>query len=298
MQTFLQLSIAGVALGAVYGLIALGFVIIYRATRVFNFAHGELLMFGAFLMVTLLATGLPWVVALALAAVVTGLVGATFERTVLRRFVGRPIFVPIIITILFAFVLRVAVVAIYGVERRGLRTPWEPTGAAHVGGVVVTYNRLATIVAASVALYAVYLVLQRTRIGVAMRAIASDQEAAMATGVPVGRLIGITWFLSGAAAAIAGVFLALFPRSVDPSLGFIALRAFPAVLVGGLDSPTGAVVAGLGLGVLEVLTQGYVNPQLGQFGQNLHTVLPYAVMILVLMVRPYGLFGSAEIERV
>jgi len=298
VQTFLQLTIAGVALGAVYGLIALGFVIIYRATKVFNFAHGELLMLGAFLMVTFLSTGLPWAVALALAAIGTGLVGATFERTVLRRFVGRPIFVPIIITILFAFVLRVGVIAIYGVERRGLRTPWDTVGAVDLGGVVVTNNRIATIVAASLALFAVYLVLQRTRIGVAMRASASDQEAAMATGIAIGRIIGSTWFLAGGAAAIAGVFLGLFPRSVDPALGFIALRAFPAVLVGGLDSPSGAVVAGLGLGVLEVLTQGYVNPQLGQFGQNLHTVLPYVAMILVLMVRPYGLFGTAEIERV
>jgi branched-chain amino acid transport system permease protein len=190
--TLVQLTVAGLALGALYGLIAVGFVIIYRATRVFNFAHGEMLMFGAFVMVGLLGTGLPWGVSLVLTVVATGILGAGFERVVLRRFVGQPVFVTIIVTILFAFVLRVVLLAIYGVEQRGLRTPWDPSGGIGIAGVQVTNNRLATILAAGGVLLAVYLILQRTRIGVAMRAAASDQEAAMATGIPVGRIIGTT----------------------------------------------------------------------------------------------------------
>jgi len=131
-----------------------------------------------------------------------------------------------------------------------------------------------------------------------MRATSGDQEVALALGIPVGRVFGATWFIAGALAAIGGIFLGMFPRTVDVNLGYVALRAFPAVIVGGLESPLGAVIAGLLLGVTEVLAQGYVNEHLGDFGHDFHTVFPYIVMILFLVVRPYGLFGQREVERV
>ena len=131
-----------------------------------------------------------------------------------------------------------------------------------------------------------------------MRATSSNQETALGLGIPVGKVLGVTWFLAGTMAALAGIFLGIRDYSVDMNLGFIAMRAFPAVIVGGLDSALGAVVAGLLLGTLEVLTAGYVNSMLGPFGKNFHTVLPYLVMILFLMVRPYGLFGTKKVERV
>jgi branched-chain amino acid transport system permease protein len=163
----------------------------------------------------------------------------------------------------------------------------------------VLVNSFASLGAGALALGGFFLLMRYTKLGIAMRASSWDQEAALAHGVPVGRVLGSTWFISGTFAGLGGVFLGMFPNSVEPNIGlFIALRAFPAVIVGGLESTLGAVVASLVLGVLEVLAQAYLNPALGHFGHNFHAVFPYLVMIAVLIVRPYGLFGKREVERV
>ena len=290
--------VSGLALGAVYALVALGFVVIYRASEVFNFAQGELLTFGAFAMITFAGMGLTWPLALIASMLVTGLLGALVERVFLRPLVGRPVFVTIILTIFIGFILRTLMMVGFGTDPVAMPTPWSTMGAVEFGDVSLLYNSIGAIVAGLVALGIFFYIVRRTKLGVAMRATASDQEVALGLGIPVGRIFGTTWFISGALAAIGGIFLGMFPRNVDVHLGFIALRAFPAVIVGGLDSAGGAVIAGFGLGVLEVLTQSYVNPLLGSYGDNFHTVFPYLVMILVLIVRPYGLFGSEDVERV
>lgn len=298
MSSFLQLLFSGMALGAVYALVALGFVVIYRASEVFNFAQGEFLTFGAFMMVTLAGVGLPWPVALVGAMVLTGLLGAAIERVFLRPLVGRPVFVTIILTIFIGFILRTGLVVAFGSEPTRMPTPWEMTSDVSIGGASVLYSSLGALAAGLVALAGFYGLMRYTKLGVAMRATASDQETALAMGIPVGRIFGTAWFVAGALAAVGGIFLGMYPRSVDTQLGFVALRAFPAVIVGGLDSALGAVIAGVGLGILEVLAQGYVNPLLGEFGKGFHTVLPYLVMIVFLVVKPYGLFGSEDVERV
>jgi branched-chain amino acid transport system permease protein len=298
VQLFLQLLFAGLALGSIYALIALGFVVIYRSSQVFNFAHGEILMLGTFIMITLLAVGVPWVAALLASMAVTGLVGVVIERGVLRPLVGRPVFVTIILTIFVGLVVRILVTAIWGVRARGMPSPWENTGTTRILGAVVTYNALGAMAVTAVVLVGFWWLFQRSKIGVGMRATATDQEVALGLGIPVGRVFMISWFIAGALAALAGIFLGMYPRLVDVNIGFIALRAFPAVLIGGLESPLGAVIGGLSLGVLELLAQGYINPNLGAFGQNFHTVFPYVIMIAFLMVRPYGLFGQREVERV
>lgn len=298
MSSFLQLAFSGLALGAVYALVALGFVVIYRASEVFNFAQGEFLTVGAFAMVTLTGAGVPWGLALVGSMVATGLLGALIERTMLRPLVGRPVFVTIILTIFIGFILRTLLVVVFGSSPVRMSTPWPATGDLRIGGASILYNSVGAVVAGGVCLAAFYLVVRHTKLGVAMRATASDQEVALSLGIPVGRVFGAAWFVAGALAAVGGVFLGMYPRSVDAGLGFVALRAFPAVIVGGLDSALGAVVAGFGLGLLEVLTQGYVNQHLGAFGENFHTVLPYLVMIVFLVIAPYGLFGSEEVERV
>ena len=297
MTTFVQLCASGLALGAAYALVALGFVVIYRASRVFNFAQGELLAFGAMLMTTLAGAGIPWALALALAMIATGLLGATVERVALRPLVGRPVFVTIILTIFIGLLLRSAIVVAWGPDPRGMPVPWERTASVSILGASVLVSSLASVAAGTAALLLFFLVIRRSRLGVAMRATANDQEVALALGIRVGRVFGQTWFLSGAYAALAGVFLSMFPSSAEPNLGFVALRAFPAVIVGGLESPYGTVIAGLLLGLLEVLAQGYINPRLGDFGHNVHTVIPYLAMILFLVVRPYGIFGTREVER-
>lgn len=298
MTTFLQLSFSGLALGAIYALVALGFVVIYRASQVFNFAQGELLAVGAFAMASLVKLGLPWPAALVGAMVATGLLGAGIERVALRPLIGRPIFVPIILTIFAGLILRVGMILAWGTDPVGMPTPWDTTAALSLGEASVLYNSLGAVIAAGVALGVFFWISYRTKMGVAMRATSADQEVALALGIPVGRIFSLTWFMAGALAALGGIFLGMFPRSVDANLGFVALRAFPAVIVGGLDSPGGTVIAAFLLGLCEVLAQGYINPHLGVFGENFHAVFPYLLMIAFLVFRPYGLAGTAEVERV
>ena len=298
MANLIQLLSSGLALGAVYALVALGFVVIYRASQVFNFAHGEFLSMGAFSMWFLHSVGAPWIGALEGAIVITGLVAAGIERSVMRPLIGRPIFVSAILTIFVGFFLRALVIIVFGVDPRGMPTPWETTAVVEVGGARVLLNSLLSVGAGGLALTVFFLLMRYTKLGIAMRATSSDQETALAHGIPVGRILGSVWFLSGMFAALGGVFLGMFPNSVEPNLGFTALKAFPAVILGGLESAVGAVIAGLTLGILEVLAQAYLNPLLGQFGHNFHGVFPYLIMILVLVVRPHGLMGQAEVERV
>jgi branched-chain amino acid transport system permease protein len=298
MSTFLQLTFSGFALGAIYSLIALGFVVIYRASQVFNFAHGDLLTFGAYLMVAPSAAGLPWGFALLVSLMGTGVLAAVMQHVVLRPLIGRPVFVTVIVTIFLGFLLRIAVLLIWGPDTHGLPTPWPMDGAVSILGASVLYNTLATLMLGALALAAFFLLLRYSKIGVAMRAVSQDQEACLALGLPVGRILALTWGIAGAFAALGGIGLSMFPRAVEINLATIALAAFPAVLVGGLESMAGAVVAGLLLGVLQVWAQGYVNPLLGAFGHNFHAVFPYVVMILFLMVRPEGLFGQQRVKRV
>jgi branched-chain amino acid transport system permease protein len=292
-----QLLFSGLALGAIYALIALGFVVIYRASEVFNFAQGELLSVGAFMTVMFAGLGLPWGLALCASMVATGVLAMGIERGVMRPLIGRPIFVSAILTIFVGFFLRAMVIIVWGVEPRGMPTPWETTAVVEIGGARILVNSLASVAAGACTLALFFLLVRYTRLGVAMRAASSDQEASLAHGIPVGKILGTTWFLSGMFAALGGAFLGMFPNSVDPNIGLIALRAFPAVILGGLESAIGAVIASLILGVLEVLAQAYLNPLLGHFGHNFHGVFPYLVMILVLIVRPYGLFGHREVKR-
>jgi branched-chain amino acid transport system permease protein len=298
MNTFLQLTFSGLALGTTYALVALGFVVVYRASQVFNFALGELLTLGGFFMVALCGLGTPWPVALLGAMAGAGLVGAGIERIVLRPLIGRPVFVTIIVTIFVGMILRSVVLLIWGPAPVGMPTPWDPTADVAVGSASVLVSSLGAMVAGAITLGAFWWMINRTKLGVAMQATSSNQETALALGIPVGRIFGSTWFIAGAVAALAGIFLSMFPRSLDANLGFVALRAFPAVIVGGLDSVEGAVIAGVGLGLLEVLAQGYVNEHLGSFGHNFHAVFPYLVMMVFLVVRPHGLFGTKEVERV
>lgn len=297
MESLLQLVSSGLALGAIYALIALGFVVIYRASQVFNFAQGELLSSGAFFMVALCEHGVPWALSLPLSMLLTGLLAAFIERSVMRPLIGRPIFVSAILTIFVGFFLRAMVVIVGGVEPRGMPTPWETTMVVELGGARILVNSLISVVAGALSLGTFFAMVRYTRLGIAMRAASSDQETALAQGIPVGRILGTTWFIAGAFAALGGVFLGMFPGTVDPNLGLIALKAFPAVILGGLESAVGAVIAAFILGVLEVLAQAYLNPHMGHFGNNFHGVFPYLVMVLVLILRPHGLFGRPEVKR-
>ncbi len=297
MTDFLQLAIQGVALGAVYALIALGFVIIYKATQVINFAQGELVLLGAYLVYTFNQTALPFAASVALAAVVMAAVGWSIERTILRRMIGKPTFAVVMITIGLAIAIRQIVAALWGFDDRLLGDPWASSQVG-VGDLRVNVTSLVTIAAAGALVVVFFAFFRFTKAGVGMRATAIDQEAALAVGIPVQGVFAQAWMIAAATAAIAGTFLAAFPATLHPAIGFTALRAFPAAIVGGLDSPGGAVIGGVIVGLVEVLVQGYQPLIAPWLGTNFHVAAAYLLMIGVLVVRPYGLFGTRVVERV
>lgn len=298
MTTFLQLLAQGVALGCVYALVALGFTVIYRASTVINFAQGQLLVLGAYLVSSLtIGLHLPFWLALLLGVAATAAAGAAFQAGILNRALGQPIFTLVMITLGLGTALNAFVPAAWGGYPRSVGDPWGGS-AFTVGGLVLNWVKAWTIISAGLVLLGFYLFNRYTRYGLAMRAAATDQEAALAVGIPVRRVFVLSWALAGAVGAVGGVFLAGYPNSLEPAMGDAALRAFPAIILGGLDSPLGAVLGGLVIGTVELLTAGY-QPELAPWlGHNFYLIAPYVVMIAVLLVRPYGLFGSRPAVKV
>lgn len=298
MEEFLQLVFAGIALGARYALVALGFVVIYRATGVINFAQGGLVALGAYVAFQFAREWeLPFVLAVVLALAVTGLVGVLIERTVLRRMVGQPVFAVIMITIGVLFILEQLIPTIWGYGSKNLGDPWG-IRTVEAGEITLAVRDLWTIGLAALALAGFFVFFRYSSLGLAMRATAFDQEAALAQGISARTVVALSWGIAGVVAALAGVTLASGAAAVDPSISFIALAAFPAMILGGMDSPLGAVVGGLIIGVTQTLTAGYQPQHAEWLGSNFHIVMPYVVMVIILLVRPYGLFGTPEVERV
>jgi len=229
--------------------------------------------------------------------VLCALVGALVERFVLRRMVGQPVFAVIMVTIGLLFVIEQVVTATWGFDRLDLGDPWGIRRFL-VGDIAIAVKDVWTIALAAVALAAFFAFFRYSRTGVAMRATAFDQEAAIANGISARRIFALAWAIAGAVATIAGVMLAAGGGGVRPDIEFVALVAFPAIILGGLDSPVGAVVGGLVIGLTQVLTAGYEARWFPWLGSGFGAVMPYVVMILILMVRPYGLFGTREVRRV
>jgi branched-chain amino acid transport system permease protein len=297
MENFLQLVFAGLALGARYALVALGFVVIYRATGVINFAQGGLVAVGAYLAYYFNSrVGLPFGLAVLAALVVAGLVGVIVERVLLSRMVGQPVFAIVMVTIGLLFIIEQLVPTLWGYEAKNLGDPWG-VKTKDVAGLSLAVRDLWTLALAGIALAGFFLFFRFTRYGLAMRATAFDQEAALAQGIKVRHVVALSWAIAGIVAALAGVSLASGAAAVNPSISFIALAAFPAMILGGLDSPGGAVIGGMVIGVTQTLTAGYQPDHAAWLGNNFHVVMPYVVMILILLVRPYGLFGTPEVQR-
>ena len=298
MTNFLQLCFAGLALGALYALVALGFVVIYKATGVINFAQGGLVLLGAYLTYNFHQTwGLPFFLCIPLAMLACALVGAAVERFVLRWMVGQPAFAVIMVTIGLLFVIEQIVTGVWGFDRLNMGDPWG-IDAVSVGDVVIAVKDIWTVVFATAVMAAFFVFFRYSSLGVAMRATAFDQEAAIAQGISARRIFALSWAIAGAVATLAGVMLASGGGGVRPDIQYIALLAFPAIILGGLDSPAGAVVGGIIIGLTQTLTAGYQPTHFPELGTGFSAVMPYFVMIVILMVRPYGLFGTKEVRRV
>jgi branched-chain amino acid transport system permease protein len=297
MTDFLQFLLAGLSLGSIYALICLGFVVVYRATGVVNFAQGGLVVLGAYLTYQLAAVWhVPFVLAMLLAAGGMAGVGLLIERLVLRRMVGQPVFASILITLGLLFVLEQVCTTVWGYDLLVLGDPWG-VRTVDIAGVIVKVSDMWTLGSSAIALVGFFAMFRYSTVGVAMRAAASDPEAALASGVSPQMVQGIAWAIAGVLAVLAGVFISSGSRGVDLTVSIVALRAFPAAILGGLDSPEGAVLGGLTVGLAEVMSAAYITPNAPWLGGNVHAVIPYVLMIIVLMVKPYGLFGTAEVRR-
>jgi branched-chain amino acid transport system permease protein len=299
MAYFLQLVFAGVALGCIYALIGLGFSIIFKASEVINFAQGELLLVGAYLVSEgVYRWHLPFLLALLLGLVVTILIGLAFERFILRQMIGRPPFSILMITIGLDTILLTAVIVSFGSENIPAPSPFGINGGFNIGGVHLGANDLWTIAITILLCVALFYFFRFTRYGLAMRATALDQEAALAVGINIRRIYALAWGMAAAIATLGGVFLSISTFTIDPSLGAVALLAFPAIILGGIDSISGAVVGGIIIGLALDLTGGYESGIANIVGAGFHDIVPYLLMILVLLIRPYGLFGSRKVERI
>ncbi|MGH9077809.1 MAG: branched-chain amino acid ABC transporter permease [Acidimicrobiales bacterium] len=296
MRSFAQLVFAGLALGSVYALVALGFTVVYRASRVVNFAQGGLLALGAFLTSWLvISEGLSFWVAFPVGVVATAATGAIFCAWVLRLAAGRPDFVVVMVTLGLDGVLGAAVPTLWGTAPRANGDPWGAS-ALHGAALVFDWDQVWA-VATAVAMMACLWAFNRTRAGVAVRAAAADPEAALAAGIPLRRVVTMAWALAGGLACAAGVFAAGYPASLDPTVADVALVAFPAVILGGIDSTTGAVAGGVVIGLVQELAAGYQPRYLAWLGHDFYLAAPYVVMIAVVLVRPQGMWGSRPAGR-
>jgi branched-chain amino acid transport system permease protein len=299
MAYFLQLVFAGIALGCIYALIGLGFSIIFKASEVINFAQGELLLVGAYVVSSgVFNWHLGFLVSVLLGVVVTVLIGLLFERFVLQRMIGRPVFSILMITIGLDTILRTGVIVGWGSNPLPAAAPYTVTSGFNIGGVHLGANDLLTIIVTIVLCAMLFYFFQYTRYGLAMRATALDQEAALAVGIDIRMVYALAWGIAAAIATIGGVFLAIGSIAIDPTLGGAALLAFPAIILGGIDSITGAVVGGIIIGLVQDMTAGYESHVASFLGAGIHQITPYLIMILVLLIRPYGLFGTRKVERI
>jgi branched-chain amino acid transport system permease protein len=310
MTTFLQLLVAGVSLGAVYALLALGFVVVFKATGVVNFAHPALLMTGAYVTARLAGPGglpigdpdspdpLRFAAALLIGVGAAAALALVIQRGLVHPMAARSVVAVSIMTIGVDVVVQTEIVRRFGaVESLPMGDPWG-AGVVHAFGVTVPYTRIAALVAGLVVIAAFFAWFRLSTWGVAMRAVAEDPETAALMGVRRSRVAAAAWVLGGGLAAIAGLFVSVSPAAgLTPATAVVALHAFPAAIIGGLDSTTGAVAGGLIVGVAEMVTQGYAA-DLALLGRGFHAVMPYVVMVAVLLFRPAGLFGTGEVHRV
>ena len=296
MNTFLTLLLNGLSLGAIYALIALGFSVIFKASEVVSFMHGSLLLFGAFT-IAKLNQSIGFYPALAVGILATAGVGLLVERLLINRLRGAPVISLAILTIGIDIMMLTELTRRIGSDILNVGQPWGGD-FVRFGEIGLTTNRLYAMVTAAVLIGLFFTAFKFSSWGVAMRASAEDGETAALMGIRLGRVSALAWVIGAALAAIAGMFLVGSPTpGVTPGVHSVALRAFPAAILGGLDSTGGALVGGMVIGIAEAMASGY-QEQLLFLGRGFGDVVPYVVMIIVLLVRPSGLFGTKELTRV
>ena len=306
MTIFLQATFEGLALGAVYSLVAIGLVLIYKAMDVLSFAQPALAVVGAGIISALAVDrGINFWVAFIVALIATGIIGALSERIFLRPMVGEPVFSVAILTLGLDVLYRTVLDNWIGVNPRYMGDPiytWGEFGSITIGGVILKFQEIGALITAILAVVFLGYFFKVSKYGLAMRATSFDQETSLAQGINVGRIFGLVWFIAGILAAFAGFFITGGFNLLTQASFISAFRALPAVVIGGLDSIPGAIVGSIIIG----LTQGYVAYYQFPFesltginlGNGFSLLAPYLIMFVILIVKPDGLFGTEEVERV
>ena len=292
MVELAQLLISGAAIGCIYALIALGFVLIYKATEVVNFAQGDVMMLAAFVafsFASLLELGF-WA-SLPLALLAMAAFGAAFDRVLLRPIIGMPTFSAVMITLAAGFAMRgiASMIPGWGTDTHSFKAPWSDE-VIRIGAVIVSTDHLAILIVTALLCVGLYFFFRATRVGLAMQASSQNQLAAYYMGIPVRSINTLIWAIAAAVAALAAVLLAPI-TFVHNNMGFIGIKAFPAAVVGGFGSIPGAFVGGLIIGWVEAFA-GFYLPE------GFKDVAAYVVVLLVLMVRPSGIFGQMRRKKV
>lgn len=288
----LQLLVSGIAQGCIYGLIALSFVLIYKATETVSFVQGDIMMMGAFLaFIVMTVFGVPFWLTVILVIAAIALVGILIEKVAIRPILGEPVFSIVMLTLGLGYVIRgiVTMIPEIGTNTQALAVPYKDT-ILRLGGVVLAGEHVAVIVLTAVLCLGLFLLFKYSKVGIAMQATSQNQLAAYYMGIPVKRLNGLVWGLAAALAAIGGILLAPI-TFVYVNMGFIGLKAFPAAVIGGFGSLPGAIVGGMIIGLLEAFS-GFYLPE------GFRDITPYIAVLIMLMIRPNGLFGEELRKKV
>jgi len=293
MQFFLEVLVGGLLAGVMYSMVAIGFVLIYKASGVFNFAQGAMVLFAALTFVSLVERGLPFGLSLAATALVMVAIGLAIERTVLRRLVNRPPIVLFMATLGLSFVLEGLAQTLWGSQVHGLELGISDT-PLQVRGVMVSQFDLFAAATAGALVVSLSLLFKRTRLGLALRGVADDPLAALAIGIDLRRVWAVVWAVAGVVALVAGLLWGA-RVGVQFSLSLIVLKALPVLIIGGFSSVSGAIAGGLLIGSSEKLAEVYLGPPLGGGIENW---FPYVLALIFLLMRPTGLFGEPLVERV
>lgn len=297
MSYFFQLVVSGIVVGSIYALSALGFVLIYKSSRVLNIAHGQIIAGGCFITYALTVwAGIPLYLSFVISMVVTFFLAMSVERVFLRRLIGEPIISVIMVTIgLMSILDGVIYLTPFGSENFSF-PPFLPTTPITVGGVSISWTQLVGVFITAILISAFSWFFKRSTVGISMRAVSDDQLASMSIGISVPRVFGLAWALAGFSAAAAGGIIGNITGLNFDTLHAFGITVFPVVILGGLDSIIGAVVAGIIMGLIQQFASGYLD---GNWGLNgTADVLPYVILLIILLFKPHGLFGTHEIERV
>lgn len=286
----LQLLVSGISQGCVYGLIAMGFVLIYKATEMVNFAQGDLMMLGAFFAYTYInVLEMPFYMAVPATIFTMACAGVLTERLIIRPMIGEPHFSVLMLTIGLGFILRAAAGAIWGNEPRSLATPYAG-GVIDLNGLIIGYENLVIVLGTAALCTLLFLFFRFTRLGIAMQAASQNQLAAFYVGIPVKGIYAMVWGISASISAVAGILVA--PVSlIDPLMGFVGIKAFAAAIVGGFGSLPGALLGGLIIGVVEQFAGLYLPT-------GFSDVSAYIILLVMLMVRPQGIFATMQQKKV